>query len=120
MHRRAFVLSAAATACTTPTPESPLASSANMALEGRHGALLAPYVQARDFSGVVLVDRGGALVAQRAYGSADIATGRQNTAGTRYICSSIGKLFTRAAVLSLAVDNRLSLSDPFARFAPDF
>jgi D-alanyl-D-alanine carboxypeptidase len=122
MRRRAFLLSAAATAAACATDGTPAEADvrADTALDRQLDALLAPYVAAKDFSGVVLVERGGALAAERFYGAADFASGRANTRDTRYVCSSIGKMFTRAAVLSLAADGRLSLDDPFARFAPDF
>lgn len=121
MHRRTFLMSAAATAaCATgedaPPPATPIAT----ALEQQLDTVLAPYVAAGDFSGVVLIERNGAMIADRAYGAADFRSGRANTGDTRYICSSIGKMFTRAAVLALAADGRLALDDPFARFAPDF
>lgn len=115
MHRRAFVLSTAATAaCATSMPR------ADRAVERQLDDVLAPYVEARDFSGVVMMERSGAVLARRTYGAANFATGQRNTANTQYICSSIGKLFTRAAIVSLAADGRLSLDDPFARFASDF
>lgn len=115
MHRRAFILSTAATAaCATAAQPS------EAALDRQLDEVLTPYVEARDFSGVVLMERAGVVVARRNYGAANFTTGQRNTADTRYICSSIGKLFTRAAIVSLTVDGRLSLGDPFARFAPDF
>lgn len=118
MDRRVFLTSAAALAgCSTARPPS---LEVETERDRQLDAILAPYVEARDFSGVVLMERGGAVVARRSYGAADIASGRRNTEDTRYVCSSVGKLFTRAAIVSLAGDGRLSLEDPFARFAPDF
>jgi len=119
MFRRTFLLTAAATAACAS------AQSANVAmgdenLEAQLDALLGPYVEARDFSGVVLMERDGVAAARRIYGAADFETGRAHTLQTRYVCSSIGKMFTRAAIESLAADGRLSLDDPFARFAPEF
>lgn len=121
MYRRSFLLGAAATAaCASGGAPARQAAPAETELDRQLDAMLTPYVEARDFSGVVLMERGNMVVAHRRYGAADIATGRPNTPDTRYVCSSIGKLFTRAAILSLAAEQRLSLEDPFARFAPDF
>lgn len=122
MYRRTFLLSAmATTACagvgtTAPQPTAQSETELDRSLD----AMLLPYVQSRDFAGVVMMERQGAVVAHRTYGAADIETGRPNTPDTRYVCSSIGKLFTRATLVSLAADGRLSLDDPFARFLPDF
>lgn len=119
MYRRVFLISAAATAaCATPQPQQSIRTE--RALDRQLDAVLAPYVVAKDFSGVVLMERGGEVVAERSYGAADVASGAPNTRDSRYVCSSIGKMFTRTAVLSLAAEGRLSLDDPFARFAPDF
>jgi D-alanyl-D-alanine carboxypeptidase len=121
MHRRIFLMSAAATAaCTTAPPQPVVTETPEAPLDRQLDALLAPYVAARDFSGVVWMERSGVIVAQRSYGVADLTSSAPNTPDTRYICSSIGKLFTRAAIVSLVADGRLSLDDPFARFAPEF
>lgn len=122
MYRRTFLLSAmATTACAGAgtTTQQQMAHS-ETELDRSLDAMLLPYVQSRDFSGVVIMERRDVTVAHRTYGAADFEMGRPNTPDTRYICSSIGKLFTRATIVSLAADGRLSLDDPFARFLPDF
>jgi CubicO group peptidase (beta-lactamase class C family) len=61
------------------------------------------------FSGVVSVDWDGSVELVAAYGLADRATGRPNTAGTRFGIASGTKGLTAAVVMSLVEDGRLDL-----------
>jgi CubicO group peptidase (beta-lactamase class C family) len=76
-------------------------------------------VQARDFSGVLLIESGGKQLL-RTWGEADFGSATPHTIHTRYAAESISKLFTRAAVLELQATGKLQLSDPLARFIPTF
>ena len=74
---------------------------------------------ARDaFSGVVLLARGGQPIFQKAWGLADRGLSVPNRIDTKFNIGSIGKAFTRAAVMDLVKSNRLALSDTVAKHLP--
>ena len=72
------------------------------------------------FSGTVLVVREGRILLLKGYGLADVERGVPNTAATRFEMNSITKLFTGIAILQLAAQGRLRLSDPVARYLDGF
>lgn len=74
---------------------------------------------ARDaFSGVVLLARNGKPFFQKAWGMADRGLSVPNRIDTKFNIGSIGKAFTRAAVMDLVKSNRLALSDTVAKHLP--
>jgi CubicO group peptidase (beta-lactamase class C family) len=114
--RRAFMGSALAAGALP----SALAAAPNSRVAANVAAYLQPFVERRDFSGFVLLERGGSTLLSRGFGYADFEARRPNTADTGYMTASIGKLFTRAAVLELERQGRLAKADPLARFLPSF
>ena len=84
----------------------------------RAAALVAPYVEAGLFSGVVLVAKDGQPVFRRAYGLAEREWEIPNTPQTHFRIGSLTKAFTAAAVLILAEAGRLGLDDPIRRLVP--
>jgi CubicO group peptidase (beta-lactamase class C family) len=64
------------------------------------------------FSGVVLLSHRGRTVLSRSYGMADQEKGIRNHEGTAFSLSSAGKPFHAVAILQLAQQGRLQLSDP--------
>jgi len=66
------------------------------------------------FWGAVLVAKEGKILLAKGYGEADYES-RPNTANTLFEIASVSKLFTAAAVLRLAMDGKLKLSDPIAK-----
>lgn len=66
-------------------------------------------------SASVAVMRGDRVVLERAWGLADVASGRKAEPSTTYQIASVSKPFTAALVLKLVDRNRLSLSDPISR-----
>jgi CubicO group peptidase (beta-lactamase class C family) len=70
------------------------------------------------FSGSIAISVAGKLECVAAYGTADRDSGRANTPGTVFSIGSITKAFTAAAILELAHDGRLSLSDPAGDLLP--
>jgi len=72
------------------------------------------------FSGTVLVVRDGQIVLLKGYGLADVERGIPNTAATRFEMNSMTKMFTGVAILQLAAQKRLSLSDSVERYLGDF
>jgi CubicO group peptidase (beta-lactamase class C family) len=75
---------------------------------------------ARDaFSGVVLLARGGEPFFEKAWGVADRNTAVPNRIDTKFNVGSIGKAFTRAAVMDLVHAGRLSLDDTVHQHLPE-
>ncbi|GLC23782.1 serine hydrolase domain-containing protein [Roseisolibacter agri] len=63
----------------------------------------------------IAVTRGGRPLLERAWGVADVATGRKAEPTTTYNIGSMAKQFTAALVLKLVERGRLSLTDPVGR-----
>ncbi|HEY0995826.1 MAG TPA: serine hydrolase domain-containing protein [Gemmatimonadaceae bacterium] len=72
------------------------------------------------FSGTVLVTHRGRTVFEGSYGLADEGRGIPNAAGTRFQLASSAKMFTGVAILQLASQGKLSLSDPVVKWIPEF
>ena len=81
---------------------------------------LLPLVEARNFSGSVLVVRGHEILFRRAFGPASVAPERSNAPDTRFRIGSISKSFTSAAVLLLRDRGQLDLRDPIDTYIPGF
>ncbi len=73
---------------------------------------------AGNFSGVVLLARNGKPFFSKAWGPADRGSGTANRVDTRFNVGSIGKAFTRAAIMDLVRAGRLSLDDTVAKHLP--
>ena len=69
-------------------------------------------------SASIAVVRGGAIVYERAYGSARVGPAVAATTSMRYGIGSVSKQFTASAILLLAEEGRLSLDDPVAKWLP--
>lgn len=85
---------------------------------------LAKYVQAQvevnNFSGTVLVSKGGRILLKKAYGLADYEWNIKNTVDTKFQLASVTKQFTAAAILLLVEKGKLSLDDKLSKFLPDY
>ncbi len=66
----------------------------------------------------LLVIRDGAPVVRRSWGFADVEARVSATPATNYRLASVTKQFTSAAILLLAQDNKLFLSDRASRYLP--
>lgn len=85
-------------------------------------AALDPIVDAaaaEGFAGQVALMRDGALVYERAVGSADITGAIPVTATTRFHTASMAKYFTAALALRAVEEGALALDQPFAPLAPE-
>lgn len=60
----------------------------------------------------------GNVVVQRAWGTADVSTGRAATAATPFNVASVTKPFTSALVMQLVDEGALELDDPVIRHLP--
>lgn len=78
------------------------------------------YVNAHDFSGVVLIGQGDQVLYEKAYGIADTAIRTHNKTSTVFRIASLSKTFTAAAISMLVEQGKVGLLDPLNRFIPDF
>jgi CubicO group peptidase (beta-lactamase class C family) len=69
-----------------------------------------------EFSGAVLVARGGRVLFTGAYGEANKSFGVPNRVDTKFNLGSMNKMFTAVAIAQLAEAGKLSFDDPLARF----
>ncbi len=83
-------------------------------------AYLKPFVETGNFTGAVLVARKGRVLFRHAYGMTNYELQVPNSPATRFHIASVSKPFTAIAILQLEEQGRLSVSDPVARFIPDF
>jgi CubicO group peptidase (beta-lactamase class C family) len=83
-------------------------------------AYLAPFAEAGQLSGTVLVARNGEVLFERAYGMANQELGVRNTPRTKYSIASINKPITIAVVCQLAEEGKLAQGDPVSKWIPDF
>ncbi len=73
-------------------------------------------VEAKQFMGSVLVAKGGQVVFNKAYGSANLEWDVANTPTTKYRIGSITKQFTAASILLLEERGKLKLGDPVRKY----
>jgi CubicO group peptidase (beta-lactamase class C family) len=87
----------------------------------RVGALFREAVDRKQIAGaVVLVARHGRIAYLDAVGLQDAEAGAAMTPGTIFRIASMTKPVTSTAVMMLADEGRLDLSDPLSRFLPEF
>jgi len=98
-------------AAATPAPAS--------ALEAQADAYLAPMTQRGDFSGAVLLARGGAIQFSRGYGMASLEYDIPNTPQTKFRVASITKTFTALAIMQLQQQGKLKIDDSICTYLPD-
>jgi CubicO group peptidase (beta-lactamase class C family) len=77
-------------------------------------------VRVSGFSGAVLVAHAGRPLFRKAYGMANHDFGIPNTPRTRFRLGSVTKQFTAAAILLLQERGQLKVTDPIARYLPDW
>jgi CubicO group peptidase (beta-lactamase class C family) len=71
------------------------------------------------FHGVVLVARGGRVLYQQGFGSADAKSGAPNTVHTRFRLGLLTEPLTATAVLQLRDEGLLQLDDTIDRYLPE-
>lgn len=79
---------------------------------------IAPYVLSNNFTGSVLIERGGKVVFDQSYGFADRETHVANSNKTRFHVASVSMQFTAAAILRLVDQRTLSLSTHVSEIVP--
>jgi D-alanyl-D-alanine carboxypeptidase len=120
MTRLSFVLAAACVAAPVGVRAQPPSPVPEGELVRRMGAALDILAASGDFSGVVILARGGRPVFQHAYGLADRAAQRENTVETAFNLGSINKVFTQIAIRQLADAGKLNVDSTLATYWPDY
>ena len=108
---------------TAPTPTPPAAAAAKMSEAEAVASiekLVDGLVKADNFSGSVLVAKGGKSVFGRAYGLASREHGAANRLDTKFNLGSINKVFTQIAVGQLIQQGKLSLDDKLGKHLADY
>lgn len=116
--RRLFALFALL-ACSIAFAQAPLRTSeaaAITALSQRAAELAAE----DKFSGQLLVARPGKILLDQSWGMADREAGKPVTADSRFRIGSMNKMFTAVAILQLVEAGKIGLSEPLARYLPDY
>ena len=114
----AFILSGRAPVAAQGAPAAAPISEAELVQRLRARA---DSLAGRDeFSGVILLTKGDRTVFQGAYGFANRDAKRRNEVGTAFNYSSIGKLFTQAAVWQLVEAGKLSPDSTVGHYWPDY
>jgi CubicO group peptidase (beta-lactamase class C family) len=89
-------------------------------LAAAFGAAVDSLARDGSFSGAVLLARGATPLLRRAYGLADRSAKRANRPETKFNLGSVNKIFTHVAILQLAEQGKLRLTDTIDRFLPDY
>jgi CubicO group peptidase (beta-lactamase class C family) len=71
-------------------------------------------------NGNALIGENGKIVYRQSFGYADFAARKNNSADAAFQIASVSKVFTAIAVLQLRDKGKLKLTDPAAKFLPDF
>ncbi len=91
-----------------------------MDLARRVDAYVMPYVRSNNFSGAILVAKGGEILFRKAYGMANVELSVPNTPETRFHVASVSKSWTAAAVILLEERGFLKTSDLLSGYIPDY
>jgi len=79
-------------------------------------AYVQPYVRTENFSGVVLVEKSGRVIFEKAYGFGEREKRLRNTRTTRFHVASVSMQFTAAAILRLVDQGSLMLDQHASDF----
>jgi CubicO group peptidase (beta-lactamase class C family) len=99
---------------------APAVAAADQALAARIDASIRGYYKPTEPGATVIVTRGGATVFRKAYGMADVGNKQAMDAAMTLRLGSITKQFTAVAILMLAEEGKLALTDDITRFLPDY
>jgi CubicO group peptidase (beta-lactamase class C family) len=82
--------------------------------------LINAYVKQSQFSGSVLIAKGGQVILSKGYGMANYELEVPNTPQTRFRLGSITKQFTALAIAQLVERGVVKVDDPITKYLPDF
>src|SRR5688572_27790318 len=83
-------------------------------------SLAAKYANDAEFTGTILVSKGGKLLLKKGYGFSNAEKKIMNDASTIYNIASLTKTFTAAVILKLQEEGRLSIDDRLSKYHPAF
>lgn len=89
-------------------------------LASRVDSLLAPLVAANEFSGAVVLMRGGSTIYARAFGIANHSEGLAFTPDTPVDGASLAKTFTAAGIWLIVHEGKVTLDSPVQRYVPEY
>jgi CubicO group peptidase (beta-lactamase class C family) len=81
---------------------------------------VAPYVNRRDFSGVILVERGNKTLYRKAFGNANFEWKTPNNPESVFRIASLSKTFTAGAIYILEKAGKLGFEDKLSKYLPNF
>ncbi len=90
------------------------------AIQARFDRAIAPHIVAGEPGGAIIVMRDGKAIYRRAFGLADVANKVAIKPDDVFRIGSITKQFTAVAILMLAEQGKLSLSDDITKHLPDY
>ena len=96
------------------------AAAAEQDLAGRIDAAVAPFFDPAGPGATIIVTRDGKPLLRKAYGLADVAAKVSMQPEMSLRIGSMTKQFTSTAILMLADEGKLALSDPITKFLPDY
>ena len=96
------------------------AADPDPAMAGRIDAVVAPFFKAGDPGATLLVIKDGKTLLRKSYGMADVERGIPLQPAMAMRLGSITKQFTSTAILMLAEEGKLSVTDPITKFLPDY
>jgi D-alanyl-D-alanine carboxypeptidase len=99
---------------------TPAAAMADQALAARIDASISRYYKPTEPGATVIVTKDGKTVFRKAYGLADVARQVPLTPETSLRLGSITKQFTGTAIMMLADEGKLSVSDDIGKYLPDY
>ena len=99
---------------------APAAALVDPALAARIDASVSRYYKPADPGATIIVMKDGRTVFRKAYGMADVAKRVPMTPDTVLRLGSITKQFTSTAILMLADEGKLSVSDDITRYLPAY
>ena len=89
-------------------------------LDAQVDQYLNPYLETRNFQGVILVAKGDEVLLEKGYGSASIELDVANTPETVFHIASVSKPFTAAGILLLVEDGKVDLHQPLDEIIPEY
>lgn len=115
MYRRVFFLIAILIVGIGPS-----AGAADVDLEAKVDAFLAPVVDADLASGSILIAERGVVLIAKGYGPANREFDIPNTPATKFRLGSVTKQFTAMGIMILESQGALSTDDKLSRYYPDY
>ncbi len=93
--------------------------SQSIQIENAVDEFITPYVDAKYFSGSVLIAQGENILISKGYGMANLEHDVTNTPQTKFRLGSTAKQFTAMAILMLQEQGQLNVQDSVCDYVPN-